>query len=135
MNNTPMAYNHRTTIACPSAHTDAANQLALCLGESPADVNTFGTPGWQDAQGNTYSVCSFVCTEQWLIAATDTLPQRNGADLAKAQQAQDLLTRVTIDPETPQPIDPTAITYLVDQDPLPALAAMGLTRIEEPLNG
>ena len=126
-----MTYNHRVTIACPAAHTDAANQLALALGESPADVNTFGTPSWQDAQGNLYSVCSFVCTEQWLSAATGTLPQRNEADLAKAQQAQDLLTRVTVDPETQQAIDPAAIAYVVDHDPLPALAGLGLIRIEQ----
>ena len=123
-------YTHRVTITCPSAHTDAANQLALCLGESPADVNTFGSPSWQDAQGNLYSVCSFVCTEQWLAAATGTLPERNEADLAQAQQAQNLLTRVTIDPETPRAIDPAAISYVVDHEPLPALAAMGLSRIE-----
>lgn len=122
-----MTYNHRITIACPSQHTDAANQLALTLGESPADVNTFGAAGWQDAQGNTYSVCSFVCTEQWLTAATGTLPERNEADLAMAQQAQGLLVL------NPTSVSPDAIAYIVDGDPLPALAALaalGLTRIE-----
>ena len=117
-------YNHRVTIACPSQHTDAANQLALALGESPADVNTFGAASWQDAQGNLYSVCSFVCTEQWLAAATGTLPQRNEADLAQAKQAQELLAL------NPEAVSPGTIAYAVDHDPLAALAALGLTRIE-----
>lgn len=116
--------NHSVTTVCPSAHTGAANQLALTLGESPADVNTFGTPGWQDAQGNLYSVCSFVCTESWLAAATGQLPERNGADLTMAQQAQGLLAL------NPELASPDAIAYVVDQDPLPALASLGLTRIE-----
>ena len=53
-------YKQRATIASPVAHIAEANQLALCLGESSADDQTFGAANYQDAGGNLYAVCSTV---------------------------------------------------------------------------
>ena len=53
-------YQQRATIAAPAAHIPDANQLALCLGESSADDQTFTTAAWQDAEGNLYAVSSTV---------------------------------------------------------------------------
>ena len=54
------AYVQRATIATPAAHIPDANQLALLLGESSADDQTFGAANYQDAEGNLYAVCSTV---------------------------------------------------------------------------
>lgn len=126
--------NHRVTTVCPSAHTGAANQLALTLGESPADVNTFGTPGWQDAQGNLYSVCSFVCTDLWLQAVTLPLQERHDADLEAATRAQDLLVIYTPEGEEHTPASPDTLLAYCHGNALEALEMMGLIRIEEELN-
>ena len=54
------AYINKATIAAPSAHIQDANQLALALGESAADDQTFTAASYQDAQGNLYAVSSTV---------------------------------------------------------------------------
>jgi hypothetical protein len=53
-------YLQRATIAAPELLTSPANELALCLGESRADDQTFTTASHQDAGGNLYSVASTV---------------------------------------------------------------------------
>jgi len=53
-------YSERATISTPFTHIPDANQLALALGESAADDQTFSTASYQDAQGNLYAVCSTV---------------------------------------------------------------------------
>ena len=54
------AYIQKATIATPVSHIPDANQLALCLGQSSADDQTFTTASYQDADGNLYAVCSTV---------------------------------------------------------------------------
>jgi len=66
-------YTHRVTIAVPEAHTSDANQLALCLGESAADDQTFTTTNWQDADGNLYAVCSTVAKPVFVELASQPL--------------------------------------------------------------
>ena len=53
-------YQQRATIAVPEPLIAEANQLALCLGESSADDQTFTAASYQDADGNLYAVCSTV---------------------------------------------------------------------------
>ena len=45
-------YKQRATIASPVTHIADANQLALALGESAADDQTFGAATYQDDGGN-----------------------------------------------------------------------------------
>ena len=87
-------YNHRATIATPLAHIPDANQLALCLGESSADDQTFTSASYQDAGGNLYSVASTVANLIFAELAGQPLQAPDHApdmDLAAATRAQALL--------------------------------------------
>ena len=88
------AYVQRATIATPSKYIPDANQLALCLGESSADDQTFGTASYQDAQGNLYAVCSTVAKPIFAKLAGQRLqaPAHSpDMDLVAATRAQALL--------------------------------------------
>src|SRR5678816_4420052 len=101
-------YKHRITLIVPEQHMDIANNLALIMGESTADIGTFVTADWQDADGNLYSVCSAASKPVVLGALTKGLPttlpdHATAADVTKAQQALDLIVlydvgvRVSVD--------------------------------------
>ena len=88
------AYVQRATIATPAAHIPDANQLALLLGESSADDQTFSKASYQDAQGNLYAVCSTVAKPIFAQIAGQPLQAPDHApdmDLAAATRAQALL--------------------------------------------
>jgi len=87
-------YIQRATIAAPSAHIPDANQLALCLGESSEDDQTFTTASYQDASGNLYAVRSTVTKPIFAQLAGQPLqaPAHSpDMDLAAATRAQALL--------------------------------------------
>ena len=87
-------YTNKATIAAPVAHISDANQLALCLGESSADDQTFTTASYQDADGNLYAVCSTVAKPIFAELAGQPLQAPDHApdmDLAAATRAQALL--------------------------------------------
>ena len=87
-------YKQKATIATPLAQIPDANQLALALGESAADDQTFGAASYQDAQGNLYAVCSTVAKPVFAELAGQPLqaPAHSlDMDLAAATRAQSLL--------------------------------------------
>jgi len=88
------SYTQRATIAAPKNKIADANQLALCLGESSADDQTFSAASYQDAQGNLYAVCSTVAKPIFAQLAGQPLQAPGHApdmDLAAATRAQALL--------------------------------------------
>ena len=88
------AYVQRATIATPITHIPDANELALCLGESSADDQTFTTASYQDASGNLYAVCSTVTKPIFAEMAGQPLKAPDHApdvDLVAATRAQSLL--------------------------------------------
>ena len=88
------AYINKATIAAPSAHIQDANQLALALGESAADDQTFTAASYQDAQGNLYAVSSTVAKPIFAELAGQPLQAPDHApdmDLAAATRSQALL--------------------------------------------
>ena len=88
------AYVQRATIAAPVNHMPDANQLALALGESSADDQTFTSASYQDAGGNLYSVASTVANLIFAELAGQPLQAPDHApdmDLAAATRAQALL--------------------------------------------
>ena len=88
------AYVNKATIATPAAHIPDANQLALALGESSADDQTFTTASYQDAQGNLYAVSSTVAKPIFAQIAGQPLQAPEHApdmDLAAATRSQALL--------------------------------------------
>ena len=87
-------YQQRATIAAPKRFTSCANQLALCLGESSADDQTFTAASYQDADGNLYAVCSTVAKPIFAQIAGQPLQAPDHApdmDLAAATRSQALL--------------------------------------------
>lgn len=133
MNNTPMTqYTQRLALAVPEQLIPQTNNLACIVGESAADVNTFKQAIWQDTAGNLYAVCSTVAKPvvSSLFGKTinpDNVPAHaTDADIAQAQQALDSIV-VYGDGVT---VDPAYIVLAIDHEPLIALGAMGLTRIE-----
>jgi len=87
-------YQQRATIAAPAQHIQDANQLALCLGESSADDQTFTTASYQDAQGNLYALCSTVAKSIFADLAGQPLQAPDHApdmDVEAATRAQALL--------------------------------------------
>ena len=87
-------YTQRVTIAAPELLTSLANELALCLGESRADDQTFIGANYQDVDGNLYSVASTVAKSVFAEMAGQQLKapaHAPGMDLEAATRAQALL--------------------------------------------
>ena len=87
-------YKQRATIAVHEPLIPDANQLALCLGESAADDQTFGAASYQDAGGNLYAVCSTVAKPIFVQLAGQPLQAPDhapGVDLEAATRAQAIL--------------------------------------------
>src|SRR5690554_6936950 len=99
-------YIHRVTIAVPETHIADANQLALCLGESASDDQTFTSTNWQDAGGNLYAVCSTVAKPVFVELASQPLQAPAhvpDVDLDAATRAQGLLS-INDEPAAPDRI-------------------------------
>ena len=87
-------YQKKATIATPAAQVPDANQLALALGESSADDQTFSAASYQDAQGNLYAVCSTVAKPIFSQLAGQPLQAPDHApnmDVSAASRAQAVL--------------------------------------------
>ena len=100
----------RLTIACPEALIQDANQLALAIGLSPADVDTYRVPCWQDAEGNLYAACSLIPSPAWIETSLQPLAQPSWAapgeepvDLEAASRAQALVVLWVPSEEHPTP--------------------------------
>ena len=88
------AYTQRVTIAAPELLTSPANEVALCLGESRADDQTFIGASYQDADGNLYAVASTVAKPIFAQIAGQPLQAPDHApdmDVEAATRAQALL--------------------------------------------
>lgn len=128
-------YTARVTIIVPAAHIPAANALALVLGESASDDQTFREASWQDATENLYSVASAVVTNNFINRAGNDLEApayAPDADLTLAGQAQAILEiwppADEEDPAPPVP-SPDTITAIIHSDASAALAMAGLSRV------
>jgi len=121
----------RLTIACTDALRSDANNLAMVLGYGPADAETYGTPNWQDADGNLYACASLVVSDTFTTAAQSGLQRPawdvdNIIDMDAARRAQAALVFSL----TPVTAMPDKLTACVGDDALATLAAMGLTQVE-----
>jgi len=125
------AYVQRATVSTPAAHIPDANQLALALGESSADDQTFTAASYQDAQGNLYAVCSTVAKPVFAQMAGQPLQAPDHApdmDLAPATRAQALLqiNNGTASPDVIAVILGDRLESAQDH-----IAALGLTRVPQ----
>jgi hypothetical protein len=129
--NTPYVY--RLTCAVPEALIEAANHLAVAIGESAGDFESFQNADWVDAQGNKYAVSSMQCTATLFQYAGGVLTKRDFApeewsfELASFAQSKIELWMgegpiLTTDPEK--------IVGIVMDDPTMALQHLNITRVE-----
>ena len=127
-------YLQRATIATPATHIPDANQLALCLGESSADDQTFTTASYQDAADNLYAVCSTVAKPIFAQLAGQPLQAPDHApnmDLSAATRAQGMLqiNGGAVSPDVIAVILGNRLESAQDH-----IAALGLTRVEQDTN-
>lgn len=123
-------WTHVLTIAVPELLMPQANQLALAIGTSEDDVNTFRSADWTDGIGN-FAVCSTRAVDKifdyvWLVDTS------GNTMLAEALAALSFVS-ITIDEEGVQAVignDQSKIRVLVDMEPFAALDLLGLRRIE-----
>ena len=83
--------------AVPEAMVDDANQLALVMGSSPADVRSFREPNFQsgeDDDAERYCVRSTLVSDDWLTALGGTFTAPDfalDADVTAATRARDAI--------------------------------------------
>src|SRR5690554_2923620 len=122
-------YIHRVTIAVPETYITDANQLALCLGESAADDQTFTSTNWQDADGNLYSVCRTVAKPIFAEMAGQPLQVPDhapDADLEAATRAQ------ALESINDRPAGPDRIAVILGdrlESAMDHIASLGLTLV------
>ena len=127
------------TIAVPVAHVADANHLAMALGLSVADEQTYGDPSWEDTAGNLYSAASLGVSVGFINLATSPMHRplwdtEGVIDLVAAGRAQALVVLWMFGNSTDAPqANPNDITAILDMKGLDALAAMGLTRMTQEL--
>ena len=123
-----MSYTARITIAVPVDLMPQANQLALLIGESPADVETFTTARYTK-DGIDYAVSSTACVPRVVGYLTEGLPHDpesgdilnpNDADLLAAGEAfvaiQQGLILVSTNVDPSAAIEELGITPLPSED-------------------
>jgi len=122
----------RITAAAPEALISDCNQLAMCLGQSVADGETYRGLNWVDANGNLYAAASFEARPEWVQFAQAPL-QRPAwdvdqiIDMTAATRAQASMV-FQLEPVLAVP---AALTAIGGMDGLAAIAAMGLTATGE----
>lgn len=121
-------WTHTLTIIVPESLLAPANQLALAVGTSADDVNTFTSADWTDGTAN-FAVCS--------TRAVETIFEYYGAvdTTDNPLLAEALVNTVFVQFGTDEDgviaitgNDHGKIRVLVDVEPLSALAQLGLTR-------
>lgn len=123
----------RITCSCPEALLYEGNQLAMALGFSEADGQTYNGLNWQDADGNLYAAASFEARDEWITFAQAPLVRpawdvNEIIDMVAAERAQAALVFST----EAIPASPAALTAIGGMDGVTALDAMGLSPKPEP---
>jgi len=110
---------------------EAANHLAVAIGEGSGDFQTFDQADWVDAEGNKYAVASMQATATLFAYAGSMLQHRDFApedwSFELASFAQSKVNLWMGEDEIPT-ADQEQIVGVVMDDAMQALAAMGLTR-------
>ena len=122
----------RITAAAPEALVSDSNMLAMCLGQSEADGQTYRGLNWADADGNLYAAASFEARDEWITFAQAPLVRPawdvdEVIDMVAAERAQAALVYAV----EPVLAVPGALTAIGGMDGVEALAAMGLTAVVE----
>ena len=123
-------WTHTLTIIVPESLMAQANQLALAIGTSEDDVNTFQVADWTDGVSN-FAVCSTRAVDK-IFDYVGAVDSTDNPLLAEGLAALSFVT-ITTDDDDVQTItgnDPAKIRVVVDIEPFAALSLLGLSRIE-----
>ncbi len=116
-------YQHTATIAVPAPLIPDANHLALLLGESSADIETFKQANYTDGATD-YAVAHTVVKAVFLAPTqTGTLPET-------PPHAEELLDREAAQRAFDSMSQPGGIRLAVDVDPHAQFKQWGLSRIK-----
>ena len=119
-----MSYTSRITIAVPMNLIDQANQLALLIGESPADVDTFTTARYTK-DGIDYALSSSACVPRVVGYLTEGLPHDDSGDILNPNDADLLAAGAAF-----QAIQQGLILVSTNVDPSAAIDELGLEPIQ-----
>lgn len=114
-------WTHTLTVIVPESMLALGNQLALAVGTSPDDVNTFKTADWTDGTSN-YAVAHTVAVEQIMDYF---------AQLTAELQAGVVFPTMSVSAEGIQTLtgsDITKIQVFVDTEPFAVFSLLNLTR-------
>ena len=123
-------WTHVLTIAVPESLMAQANQLALAIGTSEDDINTFQTADWTDGVNN-FAICSTRAVDK-IFDYVGAVDATDNPLLTEGLAALSFVT-VTTDADGAETItgnDQSKIRALVDMEPFAALSLFGLHRIE-----
>ncbi len=116
-------YQHSATIAVPSTLIPDANHLALLLGESSADIDTFSQTSYTDGMTD-YAVAHTV------VKAVFLAPTQTGELPETPPHAEDLIDREAAQRAFDSMAQPGGIRLAVDVDPHEQFKQWGLSRIK-----
>ena len=130
----------RITCSCPEALIYKGNNLAMALGQSEADGQTYKGLNWRDSLGNLYAAASFDAREEWIVAAQSPLfrPEwdvNKIIDMDAAAKAQQYLVFYVVNSEEgAHKANPLNLVAIAGCEGIEALSLMGLTtKLDEPM--
>lgn len=110
-------WTHTLLVVVPEVLIPEANQLALAIGTSEDDVNTFRSADWTDGT-NFYAVANTKAVDQ-IMGYFALVPADLSINVVFQVIADDVITGG----------DMTKIQVFVDQDPFYVLDLLGLVRV------
>ncbi|SPF78775.1 hypothetical protein ALP8811_02707 [Aliiroseovarius pelagivivens] len=123
----------RITIACPEAMMADANQFALCVGSSAADVQTFKRAGWENQTGARFALASLLAGDDFPVAASSVLQTPAHAPMADIDAAARAQSKLAIwSPlmsDTPPVLNQDTLLAIVGVEPGSAIPLLHLAPI------
>lgn len=114
-------WTHTLTVIVPESLMDAGNQLALAMGTSQDDVNTFRSADWTDGTNN-YAVAHTVAVEQILdYFAQVPVELASGVVFPTVTTSAEGVTTLTGN-------DMSKIQVFMDAEPFAVFSLLSLTR-------
>jgi hypothetical protein len=120
----------RYKVAVPEQHQDKANQLAMALGLSLNDKNTYTELKYTDVDGNLYAVASFIASSATASKVDAPLErpawdaENEDIDMELAEHAKSLVAMDVASVNT--------VSFNNNDNALVAIEQLGLTRYVEP---
>lgn len=121
MGGTMSNWTHTLTVIVPESLMVQANQLALAIGTSPDDVNTFRQADWTDGTSN-YAVAHTQAVEQ-IMTYFAQVPANLASGVVFPTISNNVDGGITLVGK-----DMTKVQVFVDADPFTVFGLLGLTR-------